>query len=143
MVPGRKAGEFSWRAIRFGATLGGSEETSEDRGSSLLVPWGGGGEPGQVAWGPLTTRLCCSSVNSHYMMSRFLPDDQRDISRKLSSAFPISQIQFSPLKRQFAQMKTSLNASMVNWMTKCCFPVLSTSGKGVTESLREYGLLPA
>lgn len=43
MVPGRKAGEFSWRAIRFGATLGGSEETSEDRGSSLLVPWGGGG----------------------------------------------------------------------------------------------------
>lgn len=44
MVPGRKAGEFSWRAIRFGATLGGSEETSEDRGSSLLVPWGGGGE---------------------------------------------------------------------------------------------------
>lgn len=75
-------------------------------------------------------------------MSWLPPDYHGDTLGKLCSLFPVSQVQFSTLKRQFTQMKTLLNASMVNEQTKCWFSVLSTGSEGAVESLREQGLLP-
>lgn len=138
MVPGREAAEFSWRAIRSGSTLGGSEETSEGRGSLLLE----GGWNRASGWVLLKPGSVALQQIHMLAMSRFLPDYQQDISRKLSSVFPISQVPCNPLRKQLAQMKTSLNAGRVNRGTMSCFPVLSTSSKGLTESLGESGLFP-
>lgn len=113
---------------------------AKKEGAPFLSPRGG--ENRASGPGPSDNLVLLLFSRCTFLMSQFLPDYQWDILQKLSSAFPISPVQFSPPKRQFAQMKTSLNASMVNWMTKYCFPVLSTSSKGVTESLGEFGLLP-
>lgn len=110
----------------------------KEEGASFLR----GAETGQVDesfWQPVSVALQQIHILA---MSRFLPDYQQDISRKLSSVFPISQVQCRPSKKQLAQMKTSLNAGRVNRGTMSCFPVLSTSSKGFTESLGECGLFP-
>lgn len=102
---------------------------------SLLIPrWWRNMAIGLSLW------FCCSSAALHSF--NVLGTTWLSTRRfgKLCSPFPISLwVPFSAPKWQCNQVKTLLNAGMVNWKIKCCSSLLSTGRKGIVESLREFG----